>query len=227
MSQQLTFDLPAIQNRSRGDFFVAPSNALAFQMVESWTDWPGRKLILSGPQGAGKTHLAHVWAQQAAAKIVPVAKLLALDTAALAGENVAVDGADLVAGDPDAETALFHLHNLILAEGGHLLLTARTPARDWGLALPDLQSRMNAAAIIQLEAPDDALLAAVLVKLFNDRQITVTPALITYLIPRMRRSLAEAARLVEALDQAALRSKRPITRQLAAEVLDNLDQSGA
>jgi chromosomal replication initiation ATPase DnaA len=127
---------------------------------------------------------------------------------------VVVDDADW-GGD---EAALFHLHNLMA--GGHpLLLTAKGPPRDWGLSLPDLTSRMQAIAIATIDAPDDALLAAVMVKLFADRQITVPPNLIAYLIPRMDRSLHAAAVMVAALDAHALALGRPVTRALAVDYL--------
>jgi chromosomal replication initiation ATPase DnaA len=139
------------------------------------------------------------------------------------GQSLVVDDADRVAGNADAETALFHLHNLVLQGGGRLLMTARTPPRDWGLTLPDLASRMIATDPARLDPPDDALLSAVLVKLFADRQITVPPTLVAYLVTRMERSVAAAGALVAALDQLALATKSPITRNLAAELLDSAD----
>lgn len=221
MPKQLTFDLPHIENRSRGDFFVSPANALALKTLDTWAAWPGGKLILIGPKGAGKTHLAHVWAENAAAKIVNARDLVTLEAADFAGANIAVEDADQIAGNADLEAALFHLHNIVLAEGGRLLLTACTPPRDWHLTLPDLLSRVSAAAIAQIDAPDDALLTMVLVKLFADRQIAITPALISYLTRRMDRSFAAAAALVQRLDQAALAQGRAVTRSFAIEILDN------
>jgi chromosomal replication initiation ATPase DnaA len=142
-----------------------------------------------------------------------------LDLRAL-GTRVAVEDAELIGGNRAAEEALFHLHNLILP-AGRLLITARRPPRDWGLHLPDLLSRMQATAIARLDPPDDALLAAVLVKLFTDRQIAVPPTLIPYLIARMERSIAAARDLVAQLDRLALAEGRGVTRQLAAEILDS------
>ncbi len=215
MIRQLAFDLPGREAMSRADFFVAPSNALALQTVEGWQDWPGRKLVLVGPEGAGKTHLATIWAQMTGGVVLPAADLAGAKLAALAGRCVAVEDADRP-GLP--EDALFHLHNLV-TPGGALLVTARTPPRDWGLALPDLLSRMQAAPVAQLDGPDDALLSAVLVKLFADRQVAVPANLIPYLVARMPRSIGAARGLVAALDATALARGRPITRSLAARLL--------
>jgi chromosomal replication initiation ATPase DnaA len=213
--RQLAFDLPLTEAMTRESFFAAPSNAVALQTVERWQDWPGRKLLLLGPEGSGKTHLAQVWAGMADAVILSALTLAGTDVADLAGRAVVVEDADLIG---PAEAQLFHLHNLVTS-GGALLLTARTPPRDWGLALPDLISRMQATPIAHLDAPDDAFLSAVLVKLFADRQVAVPANLIPYLVTRMPRSIGGARALVAALDARALALGRPITRALAGEVL--------
>lgn len=219
MTRQLAFDLPGNEALTRADFFVAPSNARALQAVESWQDWPGAKLLLIGPEGAGKTHLANVWAELSGAVILSAEALGEVDIAALAGRPVAVEDAHLIG---KAESALFHMHNVVTT-GGALLLTAPTPPRDWGLQLADLQSRVQAASVARLEAPDDGLLSVVLIKLFADRQVAVPPNLIPYLISRMPRSIGAARALVAALDGRALALGRPVTRALAGEVLDRLE----
>ncbi len=221
MIRQLAFDLPSRVALGREDFFVSPSNALAVATVGGWRDWPGGRMLLLGAAGSGKTHLAHVWAAEAGGQIIDAGALAGLDPTAVTTGPLAVEDADRIAGDRVAETALFHLHNLAAAQGQPLLLTAASPARDWGLALPDLLSRVQAFPLARLEPPDDALLSAVLIKLFADRQITVAPTLIPYLVSRMDRSFAAAHDLVEALDARSLAEGRPITRQLAAPLLDS------
>ncbi|MDZ4310429.1 MAG: chromosomal replication initiator DnaA [Cypionkella sp.] len=221
MTLQLAFDLPSGEAFRRADFFVSAANAQALAAVEAWRDWPGGKLVLIGPEGAGKTHLAHVWAEMAGAEVISAAKLLETDLHHLAQGPVAVENADRIAGDREAEVALFHLHNLLAGRG--LLVTAVSPPRDWGLGLPDLLSRMQAAGVAQLDPPDDMLLSAVLIKLFADRQIVVPPNLIGYLVSRMDRSFAAAREWVKFLDARALALGRPVTRALAAEVLDLTD----
>jgi len=222
MARQLTFDLPVRQALGREDFFVSPANAAAVATLEDWRAWPARKMLLTGPEGAGKTHLAHVWAALAGARIVAARELAGAEIPALATGPVAVEDADALAGDAAAEASLFHLHNLTLAEGQSLLLTASAPASRWGLSLPDLQSRMQGTATAALQPPDDTLLAAVLVKLFSDRQLGVEPKVIDWLTRHMDRSFAAARGLVDALDAAALAERRAITQRFAASVLDKL-----
>ncbi len=224
MAHQLSLDLPARPALGRGDFFVSGPNAAAVAMIEGWENWPARKLVLHGPEGAGKTHLTHVWAALSGASITAATDLTTADIPALASAPVAVEDADRITGNPEADRALFHLHNLCLAEGHSLLITARTAPSRWSLALPDLASRMEGTPAIGLDAPDDALLSAVILKQMADRQIIPTPGTIPFLARRMPRSFAAVADIVAALDRAALAQKRPVTRKLAAEILD---KSGA
>ncbi|MGB3243108.1 MAG: chromosomal replication initiator DnaA [Sulfitobacter sp.] len=223
MARQLGFDLPSRTALGRDAFFVAPSNAMALAMIEGWVSWAGNKLALSGPQGSGKTHLAHVWANLAGARIVSAVDLSADDVPALVTTNIAVEDVPDIAENSNAQTALFHLHNLALAEGRSLLLTGSGPVSHWGLTLPDLESRLRGTTAVALEAPDDALLSAVLVKLLADRQLTPKPDLIPYLLSRMDRSFADAIAVIDRLDSASLALKRPVTRTLAGQVLDNSD----
>lgn len=205
----------------RGDFFVSPANAAAVAMIEGWQAWPGRKLLLIGETGAGKTHLAHVWAHLSGATIIDATVLAQSDIPALARSHVAVENAEKVAGDAEGEEALFHLHNLVLAEGHSLLLTATREAHRWSLTLPDLASRMQGTPAVTLHAPDDALLAALLMKLMDDRQLTYSPRTIPFLVARIDRSFAAAREIVAQLDKAALERHAPITRSLAKKLLDN------
>ncbi len=223
MIRQLAFNLPTREAFRREDFFPSAANAEALAAIDGWQNWPAGKMLLIGPAGSGKTHLAHLWAEGADANLIGGYELQAANLPVLAAVGaVAVQDADQIAGNLAAETALFHLHNLLAGEG-RLLITAATPPRDWGLRLPDLQSRLQATAITHLHAPDDALLSAVLIKLFADRQITVPPNLIPYLVQRMDRSIAAARDLVAALDARALALGRPVTRALAADLLDRPD----
>lgn len=221
MTRQLAFDLPVREAFLREDFFTSPANAAALAALAGGQSWPAGKMLLVGPAGSGKSHLAHIWTAEHGAKLIDARDLVGADLPALAAHGaVAVEDADRIAGDRAAETALFHLHNLLIQTGqavaGRLLITATTPPRDWGLILPDLQSRMQAASLTRIAPPDDALMSAVLIKLFSDRQIAVPPNLIPYLVQRIERSIDAARDVVAKLDGLALALGRPVTRALAA-----------
>jgi chromosomal replication initiation ATPase DnaA len=219
-ARQLPLDLAAAPSYARDAFLPAACNRAALLRLEAWGSWPSGKLILSGPPASGKTHLAHIWAQAADATVARGAELSAAAVPDLARRNVAVDGAEVLAARPEGERALLHLHNALRDAGRALLMTARAEPGRWGVALPDLESRVTATDHVRLDPPDEALLAAVLVKLFADRQLAVSPALIGWMVARMERSLAAARDIVAALDAAAFAAKGPVTRDMAAALLD-------
>lgn len=227
MSTQLSFDLPARAALGRDDFFISPSNALAVALIDTPDTWSNNKLMLIGPKGSGKTHLAHVWAAQSGAQIISASTLQEDDVPTLLQTPLVIEDVDQIAGDQALETALFHLHNLAQAEGRALLFTANSQPHHWGLTLPDLASRLQAIQTATLEAPDDTLLTAVLMKLFADRQLNPAPDVIPFLALRIDRSFAAAQQVVAALDKAALDARRAITRAFAAAALDKISQAGA
>ena len=215
MPEQLTFDLPARTALGRSDFFISESNRIAVATVDLWPDWPSRKLLLIGPRGSGKSHLASVWASASGALELNVQEPLH----AISGHAVLIEDIDQFVGSNGAETNLFHWHNHVLAEGGTFLMTAsRLPAPD-EFKLPDLASRVIGTPSVALDDPDDTLLQALLLKLFADRQLTPPATLLPWLLRRMTRSGEAAQKLVEALDQRSLATGRPIGQSLAAEIL--------
>lgn len=216
---QLTLDLPLRPALGREDFSVSGSNARALAMVEGWRDWPRGKLALVGPEGAGKTHLAHVWAEMAGATVLHAADLRQTPLPEARNAAYVVEDIPNIAGNSEAEEALFHLHNAMTAQGNSVLFTGCQPPSHWGLRLPDLASRMQALPVALIEPPDDALLAHVLDKLLQDRQIPAPSAMIDYLVLHMERSFAEAGQVVAEIDRRALAERRPVGRKLASEVL--------
>lgn len=228
LHRQLVFDLALPPALGRDDLLPAPANAEALAMLDPAATWPMGRLLLIGPEGAGKSHLAAIWAHEAGAAIHPASSLRADHVDALVPETGAlvIEDADCTAGIIEAETALFHLANLCTARSARLLLTARVPVRDWGLGLPDLQSRMEAVTALRLGRPDEALLEAVLVKLFADRQLMPAPGVLSALVRRMDRDLGLARRLAAAIDADALARGRAVTRPLALAVLKRLMDEG-
>ena len=214
---QLTFDLPRRSALSRTDFLISDSNAAAIAWIDRWPDWPSRALALHGPAGCGKTHIVHLWCAQTAGVNVPGEALSEQVVARLVSERrhrIAIDDADRA-----SEIALLHLHNFCMETRGGLLVAARQPPAAWTVVLPDLDSRLRAVLAIGIGLPDDALLGAVLVKHFADRQLRVAPEVIAYLLTHIERSFAAAAEIVAQLDVVSLCERRPITVALARRLV--------
>ena len=215
MIGQLPLDLALAPRFGEEDFLESACNARALALVRLWPDWPRDMLLLTGPRGAGKSHLGAIWATRAGARAFAGRDLDAGGPPALAAERA------LLLEDADAapEKELFHLINLFAERGGALMLTAARPPDFWGLKTPDLLSRLRRMPHAEIAAPDEDFLRAILVKLFDDRQIRVDEATIAYLAARIERSLAACAALVAALDREALARGRAVTRAFAGEFL--------
>lgn len=220
--EQLPLYLQLPPRLGRGDFLPAPPNAAALAAITDWAGWPARRMIVHGPSGSGRSHIAAIWAEEAGATPLHGATLLALPRPEPA---YAIDDADAVAGDVARQETLFHLLNRAKDDGASVLMTARDTPGTWGLTLPDLESRLLAVATTALGRPDDALLRMVLVKLFDERQLEVGPETLEYLCRRLDRSLAAAREAVDALDRAALSRQKRVSRPLAAETLARIGQT--
>jgi chromosomal replication initiation ATPase DnaA len=212
--RQLLLALDHAESYAREDFLPGPGNEAALRLIESWPDWPANAVVLTGPEGSGKSHLASIWASVAGARAISGRALSpsglpgALATGALVIEEAA--SAD--------ERALFHLINLAREEAAYLLFTARAAPAAWPVAIPDLASRLRALPVVALQPPDDAMLRGLIVKLAADRQLSLDETVVSYLSSHIERSFAAARAAVIALDNEALRQGRRPTRLLAAEL---------
>ena len=199
----------------RADFLASDCNRAALEWIERWPDWPGGVLVLCGPRGSGKSHLAHLWQGRSGGALVAGDALSRQSPDALAAQGaVAVDDADRA-----PEQALLHLYNCCRESAASLLVVAHEPPASWPIALPDLASRLRAAPSAAIGPPDDALLAAVLLKHFADRGISVRPSVIGFLVRRLERSFAAAAAIAMRLDRLALGAGGPVRMALARRAL--------
>ena len=228
-AQQIALPLDSRPRFGREDYMVGSANQLAFDWCERWPDWPGPVSTIVGPSGAGKSHLITIWQHRTAAQALELADLNDGLLAALDRPNqcFVLDNADDLASQDVKEEALFHLFNHLKATDGSLLMTAKQEPSRWGLVLPDLASRLKSSTVVSVMPPDDAMMAALMVKHFADRQLDVEQAVLDYLLARMDRSYAAIRDLVTALDRVSLAERRRITIPLARDILEqNTDLFG-
>lgn len=226
---QLALEFPCRPSLGREDFMVAPCNEEAVKTIDLWPQWPYFAICIYGPEGCGKTHLANVFAQMVALHTehpyrIPFVKaeLLTKDMAHTLFENspqIVIENLQHL----NDQEALFHLYNTYRDLGGNILFTADSAPARINFSLADLRSRMNIVPALEIKAPDDDLLMALLLKLFTDRQITPSAELLSYLLKNMQRSFSYARKLVEEIDNISLERKRAISIQIAREAIESLN----
>lgn len=217
MTRQLTLDLSREVEVGEADFLEAPCNAEALAWVRRWPDWPARGAVLLGPAGSGKSHLLTIWRERAGARKIAGPALDRAAVPSLVGEGLpcAVDDADRI-GDG---RALLHLVNLARESGSGVMIATATPPGRWREGLPDLTSRLAALPTVSLAAPDDALIARLMAKLFMDRGLAVSPEVVDFMVRRMERSFAAAHRIVATLDAASYADGKGVTIPYVRQVL--------
>jgi len=227
--RQLPLDLALKPRFGAEDFLVSSSNESAYAMIELWPQWPSHVVLLVGPSGAGKSHLGAIWSSRAQANVVTARTLAQANPLALVkAPALLIEDIDRPGTAPEAaETALFHVLNAAKAQGTPVLLTSRLAPDQLTLTIADVRSRLRAAYLLELGPPDDALLRAIIVKLFVDRQLVVDIGVVEYLTLHLERSLDAVRHAVTLLDLQALALGRRITRPMAVDVLKSIDAASS
>ncbi len=222
IDQQLPLGFPPRHRFDAASYVIGAANRAAHAWVMRWPDWPAHGLLLHGPRGAGKSHLAALWAERSGAGTVVTAAGLeaALSHAVNAATRLVVEDIDALIGSAAAERRMFHLWNATAEKGGSLLLTASGPAAAMPIALPDLASRLRALPSVGLPPPDDDLIAALLAKQLADRGLPLPDAVLGYLLPRIERAYEAIADLVAALDRDATIRRQGLTVPLVSQCLN-------
>ena len=225
----MALNFPCRPSLGREDFMVAECNIDAVKAIDMWPQWPYFAICLSGDAGCGKTHLANVFAQRVACETskpyrIPFVKAQSLNRELV--NQVYESSHQIVIEDLQElknQEALFHLYNTYRDMGGNILFTSEVAPARINFSLADLRSRMNIVPIYEIKKPDDELLMALLLKLFNDRQINPSPELLNYLLSNMQRSFAYARKLVEEIDNISLERKRAVSVAIAREAINYLN----
>lgn len=225
-AQQIPLDFEGRSALGREDYLLGPSNEDAVAWIDRWPNWPAPALVINGPAASGKTHLAAVWRDITGAEIIKPEMLISKTAEQISNtaERVIFDGIDPWLGDRRAETTLFHLYNIFKEDQRTFMLTMRMPPAHAEFEIADLASRLRAAPLASIQAPDDMLLGSVLIKLFSDRQLVVGNGVIKYILPRMERSFAAAREIANRADKLALSRKKGISVPLMRDVLTQMQE---
>ena len=223
--KQLAFDLPSRPALGKSDFFISDCNLMAVKLLEDWSNWPNRQHVLSGSAGSGKTHLALVWAKSVSANVINISDIFDIDLQKATSTSLVIEGMDERPESGELENNLFHLFNILLANGYYLLLTGKKDPKFWKVTLPDLRSRILGMRNARLLPPDDRLFLALIAKLFADRQIYPKPEVLQYIARHGERSFSTASRLVDFLDKAALGEGKKISLKFTASYLHKFNDS--
>ena len=207
-----------LEDRSVAALLVTESNGAVWAGLQRWQEWPAGTLALTGPQGAGKTHMALAWAEKARAGVC-WPRDRAMDVFDRFDGRVVLDNADRY---PDEPHLALLLDAARATPGAAVLLVGRARPDRWPVGLKDLRSRLSATPVLALEEPDDALLAGVLERLCKARFIKLTEKAGTYLVKNMERSFAAAHAMAEALDRVHVNGARPVSVGIAARALESI-----
>lgn len=218
MSEQLFFDLFEPKAFKTSSFLRAECNRDAFAQVTT-IRWPSLHAVLVGPEGSGKTHLAHIWAQNNGAKVYSIEDTLCFKEQSIIKHGIVIDNMDRLKGHRDLQAALFHLHNAALRHEQPILFVGSGTLSGWKIDLPDLNTRLSALAPFYLYRPDDVLLMQVLGSLFVERGLFPPASVVQYIVSRMPRSLSLAHEIVAYLDTMSLAQKKPLTVPFVAKLL--------
>jgi len=207
--KQLTLGLPYCQTFERADFIVAPCNIAAVRWMDRYPNWGGHALLIYGPKGCGKTHLAHTFSD------VHLDGKTLSDVVLPETPRVVVEDIDCVAD----EKVLFHLFNWTKEQGIGLLMTARKVPE---FELPDLSSRIMMCQKVAILPPDDDLILAVLTKAFAERRVMVEQSVLEYAARYTERTFEAIQSLIDGADKLSLSQNRRITIPIVKQVLADL-----
>ena len=226
--RQLPFEFECRNDMGRDDYMVSKCNEEAFKLVDSWPNWFGSGLFIYGPKGCGKSHLSHLFADKVrtfgtkpvSVKIIDASAVNMRNARRLAEENVAIV-VENVAPRNNSE-ALFHLFNLFNVSGKYMLWTAETSPNKMNFGLKDLQTRLNMLPRAAISEPDDFMLQMLIVKLFNDRQIIISPEIVNYIINNAPRSFEYVEAIVDETDKISLAYKSAVNYIIVRLAIENV-----
>ena len=216
---QLAFKFPFSKKYYEQDFFVSSNNFLAFKLIDSWPNWPGKWLNIFGEKGSGKTHLSRILEKKIkrieliegnkiSNKIIESFK--SFDCLIIDDFNYKTD-----------ENLLYSLLNQSKLLDKYILINSISSIQNINFKLPDLKSRINSFIFIGIGLPTDDLLKVIITKNLSEKQIKISPKLTEFIVKNVERSYEKIFKFLKDVDELSLTTGKSININLIKKILSN------
>ena len=215
---QLVFKFPFKASYFEKDFFVSSNNFEAYKLIESWPNWPDKRINIIGPSGCGKTHLINILSKKT--------KLLSIEAKDF-NENVdnrimevdclIIDNYD----DNIEEKLLYSMINHLSQLNKYVIINSKKSLKKFNINLTDLKSRFESFFEIYIGLPTDELIKVIIVKTFSDKQIQLSNKNLEFIIKNIDRSYEKISKFTKDIDNISLSTGKSININLIKKVLKN------
>ena len=215
---QLIFKFPFSKKYYEQDFFVSSNNFSAYKLVESWPNWPGKWLNIFGSKGSGKTHLAKILEKK-------IDKIKLIEAKNIENELVRdLNSLDCLIIDNYEnnidEKLLYSILNQSKQLEKYILINSTLSIKNTNFNLEDLKSRIRSFLFIGIELPTDDLLKVIITKTLSDKQVSIDPKLLKYIINNVERSYEKMFKFLKDVDELSLSTGKSININLIKKELN-------
>jgi len=215
---QLTLRFPISKKYYEQDYFVSSNNYSAFKLIDGWPDWPGKWLNIYGEKGSGKTHLSTILEKKIKkSRLISANKinnniiqdLNNLDCLIIEDFNSNID-----------EKLLYTIFNHSRQLENYVLINSLNSLKNLKFKSKDLQSRVNSFVFIGIELPTDDILRVIITKTLSDKQVSISPKLIDFIIRNVDRSYQKMFKFIKEVDELSLSTGKSININLIKKIID-------
>ena len=219
LMSQLVFKFPFKTKYYEQDYYVSSNNFSAYQLIESWPNWPDKWVNIFGPKGCGKTHLSNILKKKL--NLVQI-----LDAKSINNETILkfekLDCLIIDNYEKNIDEKIFYsILNQSKQLDNYIVINSIVPIRDIKFELKDLKSRAESFVDLGIQLPTDDLLRVIISKSFSDKQIEITPKISEYIIKNIERSYEKVFKFIKEIDDLSLSSGKSININLIKKVLIN------
>lgn len=225
--RQFALPLAFRKVRNKNNFILNDSNKFALSLVDKFRDVKNFKekynfpiLIIYGPKGCGKSHLANVYSEITKGEFISKLDNKIINQAKL-GRSFIIDDFDKLSNLD--ENLFIHFFNEITFNLGSLLIVTTQPPSSIKFKLSDLRSRIKSCVSAKIDLPNDEVLYSILVKELSEKKLFLDDKLCIYVIKRVKRNYNTILEFSDRLDKCSLEKKNKINLKDLKEIINDLN----